>query len=72
MAEIGSKQWFDDLGNRVLGAGLASVQAVLQGTTTPSGLTTTTATKSVTTGGILPYVIGGAAIIGIALILWKR
>jgi hypothetical protein len=72
--QIGSSEWWTATADKLIGFGM---DVLLNKTSTKDtgGATGTTPGKSVSTSmleGKLPYILGGLAVVGIAVILWKR
>jgi hypothetical protein len=73
-AKIGSSEWFTNVADRLIGAGIDSL---LHKTTTDktgggSGTTPGLSQDTSMLSGKLPWILGGVAVLGIGLILWKR
>lgn len=71
--KIGTADWFTQSADKLLAV---SMDILKYKTTVGSGGgTNTTQAESVSTsmiGGKLPYILGGIAVLGIGIILWKR
>jgi hypothetical protein len=71
-AKIGSSEWFTQQADKLLGLGMDILKyKTTTGSTSASTQATPTTTAS-TLSGKLPYILGGLAVVGIGIILWKR
>jgi hypothetical protein len=71
--KIGSLEWFTQQADKLLAIGMDVLKTKLEGVDGNGG-TNTTPVDSVSSmlGNKLPYILGGIALIGIGVILWKR
>jgi len=72
--KVGSSEWWLEGADKLLGIGLDVLKTKLTVPSTSTATNTKTA-ESVSVSnlqGMLPYALGGIAIVGIGLILWKR
>ena len=73
---IGSKEWFSAQADKLIDTGLGMLKYKLEGgITEPGGASNTSNTVS-TMGGdlttMLPYILGGFAVIGIVVLMIRR
>ena len=75
-AAIGSKEWFNFQADKLIDIGLGVLKYKLEGgMTEPQGGSNSSNTLSTSGSGMmsmLPYILGGIAVIGIAVILIRR
>jgi len=72
--QLGSSEWWTTAADKLLGTGLDILKTALSVPKTTTAANTKTA-ESVTVTNIekmLPYILGGIAVVGIGIILWKR
>ena len=73
-AKIGTADWFSQAANKLLNLGLGVLTTELQGvqSTSASGTTPTTTSTLSSSMKYAPWILGGIAVVGIGIILWKR
>lgn len=70
--KIGSSEWWTGVADKLLGAGIdVLLHKTTTGDTSPASNTNLVSNSSAFQGK-LPWILGGVAVLGIGLILWKR
>ena len=74
-AKIGSSEWFTGAADKLLGLGMDILRYKTTAGAGTKGGSETTPGQSTSTSlleGKLPWILGGVAVLGIGIILWKR
>jgi hypothetical protein len=72
--KLGSSEWFTQSADKLLGLGMDIIRYKTTTGKTTGGTGTTPGVSPSTSmlEGKLPWILGGVAVLGIGLILWKR
>jgi hypothetical protein len=71
-AKVGSAEWFSQSADKILDFGLDLVKGIVLKDVTEGSPESGGTSSSSNTNSKLPYILGGVAVLGIVILLWKR